>query len=92
LLDAERLQHVGELADLPVQVEVGERPPVAGLAFPDDRGGVAARGAHVAIEAVDADVELAVDEPLRVGGCQSSTCVHGRIHSSSPTGSSSWRG
>ena len=36
-LDAERLQHVRELADLPVQIEVGQRAAIAGLAFPDER-------------------------------------------------------
>ena len=64
LLDAERLQDVGELADLAMEIEVGQRAAIAGLAFPDERGLVAARRADVAIEAVDADVELAADEPL----------------------------
>ena len=49
-----------------MEVEVGQRPPIAGLAFPDDRGLVAARAAHVAVQAVDADVQLAADEPLRM--------------------------
>ncbi len=66
LLHAERLQDVGELAHLAVEVEVGQRAAVARLAFPDERGLVAARRANVAVEAVGADVELAADEPLRV--------------------------
>ncbi len=66
LLHAQRLEDVGELADLPVEVEVGERPAVARLAFPDDRGLVAPRAAHVAIDAVDAGVERAAEKPLRV--------------------------
>ena len=65
-LDAERLQHVGELADLPIQVEVGQRAPIARLAFPDDRRLVPPRPADVAVDAVDAGVERAADEPLRV--------------------------
>ncbi len=40
--DAVRLEHVGEPADLRVQLGVGERAPVAGFAFPDDGGFVAA--------------------------------------------------
>ena len=65
-LHAERLQDVGELADLAVEIEVGQRAAVARLAFPDDRGLVAPRAAHVAVDAVDAGVERAADEPLRV--------------------------
>ena len=65
-LHAERLQHVGELADLAVEIEVGERAAVAGLAFPDERGLVAPRTANVTIDAVDARVDRAADEPLGV--------------------------
>ena len=46
LLHAERLEDVGELADLAVQIEVGQRPAIARLAFPDERGLVAARPAR----------------------------------------------
>ena len=66
-LDAERLEDVGEGTDLAVEVPVGQRPPVARLALPDEGGLVAARGTDVPIEAVGADIELAADEPLRVG-------------------------
>ena len=65
-LHAERLEHVGELADLAIQIEVGQRAAVARLAFPDDRGLVPARPARVAIDAVDARVQRAADEPLRM--------------------------
>ena len=65
-LDAERLQHVRELTDLAVEIAVGQRAAVAWLAFPDDRRLVAARSANVPIDAVDAGVERAADEPLRV--------------------------
>jgi hypothetical protein len=66
-LDAERLQGVGEGADLAIQVPVGQRPAIARLAFPDNRSLVPARGAYVPVEAVRAGVELAADEPARVG-------------------------
>jgi hypothetical protein len=51
-----------------VQLAVGERAHVAGLALPDDRGLGAPPGIHaleVPVEAVVRDVELAADEPLR---------------------------
>jgi hypothetical protein len=66
LLHAQRFEDVGKLADLAVEVEVGERAAVARLAFPDDRGLVAARPAHVPIDAVDAGVERPAEEPLGV--------------------------
>ena len=65
-LDAERLEDVGELADLPVEVEVGQRSAIARLAFPDERRLVAPRATDVAIDAVDAGVQRAADEPFRV--------------------------
>src|SRR3977135_1391491 len=49
-----------------MEVEVGERPPIARLALPDDRGFVAACAPHVTIHAVDAGVQLSADEPLRM--------------------------
>ncbi len=64
---AMRLEHVGELGDLPVEREVGQRAPLAGLAFPDEGGLVAARAADVPVDAVHAGVELAAHEPLRIG-------------------------
>ena len=65
-LDALALQDVGELAHLAVQHLIRQDAAVAGFAFPDDGGLVAARAGEVAVEAVGADVELAADEPLRV--------------------------
>jgi hypothetical protein len=50
-----------------MQIEVGQRPSIAGFAFPDERRLVAARSAQVAIETVDARVDRAADEPFRVG-------------------------
>ena len=61
-----RPEHVGERGDLAKELEVGQRSAIAGLALPDDRGLVAARAAHVPIEAVHGDVQLAADEPLRM--------------------------
>ena len=65
-LDAERLEDVGKCADLTIEIPVGQRPPIARLAFPDKCGFVAPSCADVPIEAVDADIELAAGEPLRV--------------------------
>ncbi len=65
-LHAERLHHVGELTDLTIQVEVGQRPAIARLTFPDDRRLVAPRSPDVTIDAVDARVEGAADEPFRM--------------------------
>ena len=63
LLDAEAVQHVGELRDLLVQLAVGDvARDVRVVAFPDDRGLVGA-GREVAVDAVGGDVELAVLEP-----------------------------
>ena len=45
LCDSERFQNVRELRHLAVQVVIGERPRVARLAFPDDRGLVPSRAA-----------------------------------------------
>ena len=42
-LDAERLQHVRELTDLTIEIEVRQRAAIARLAFPDERRLVAAR-------------------------------------------------
>ena len=63
-LDAEALEHVGEAADLAVQLLVGEHARVARLALADDRGLVAAASLEVAVEAVVREVEAPADEPL----------------------------
>ncbi len=61
---AERLQPAGKGINLAVQVEVSQSPAVARLAFPNERCLVAPGGANVAIDAVDASIDLAADEPL----------------------------
>src|SRR5215203_5207087 len=66
LADSERLQDVRKLADLAIEIEIGQRAAIAGLTFPDERRLVTARGTDVAIEAVGGGVELAVDKPLRI--------------------------
>src|SRR5204862_3818943 len=63
---AELLQDVRELLDVDVQVPVGERAAIAGLALPDQRRFVAARRVDVPVEAVVRDVELAAKKPFRV--------------------------
>ena len=63
LLDAERFQDVGKLADLGVQFRVGDAVHVVlRFALPDD-GGLLAACLEMAVEAVDGDVELAVLKP-----------------------------
>jgi hypothetical protein len=68
LLHAEMLEHVAAKIHLAVQVPVGQRAAIAGLALPDDRRLVAARAGNVPIDAVHAGVELAAGEPLGVWG------------------------
>ena len=54
-LDAERFQHVGELADLLVQLRVGEFYDVVfRLALPEEGDLVARLGFQMAVQAVDA--------------------------------------
>src|SRR6185503_10679369 len=65
LPDAERLESVGEAADLAVELLVGQRPLLAGLAFPQDRRLVAPCGGEMAVEAVVSHVRLRADEPFR---------------------------
>ena len=67
LAHAERAEGVGEAADLVQQLGVGDRAGVARLALPVVGDLVAQAGGDVAVEAVDADVQLPADEPLRVG-------------------------
>ena len=63
-LDAARLQHVGKTADLGVQLLVSEFLVVLRIvAFPENGGLVTAFG-QVTVDAVVADVECAVLEPL----------------------------
>ena len=56
LLDAARLEHIGEAADLVVQLAIGDLAVVLGIvAFPDDRDLVAALR-EMAVDAVMGDV------------------------------------
>ena len=64
LLDAERLQHAGELADLAVEGVKGECALVAVLALPDEGQLVVARGLQMPVDGVVDDVRLGADEPL----------------------------
>ncbi len=82
LADAEVGQGVCGALDLGVQVGVRDVPGVAlGLADEVDGHLVAASGLDVAVDGVDARVELTVGEPLREGGLlQSSDCVKGVLH------------
>ncbi len=66
LSDAERLERVGEQADFAVELRVRERADLAGLAFPDERGFVAARPRQMAVERVVGEIGRSADEPLRV--------------------------
>ena len=64
LLDVAVAQHVGEAADLVVQLPIGDLLRlVRVVAFPDDRDLVAALG-EMAVDAVVGDVERAVLEPF----------------------------
>ena len=67
LLDAVLLEDVGELADLVLELGVGDRARVAGVALEDDGGLVALAGLDVTVDAVVGRVELAALEPLDVG-------------------------
>ena len=59
-------EHVCEFADFGVQLLIRVRARVAGFAFPDERGFVAAPGGEVTIETVVGNVYLAAAEPFRV--------------------------
>jgi hypothetical protein len=65
LLDAQLLEGVGELAHFAVELPVRVHPPVARLAFPDQRRLVGSPAIQVPVEAVVGHVELAADEPAR---------------------------
>jgi len=64
--DPQRFEDIGKLRDLAVEVVIGQRAAVAGLAFPDDRGFVASRSGEVAVDAIDTGVDFSADEPLGV--------------------------
>jgi len=69
LLDAKLLQRVGEAHDVLLQLAEGDLAAVVlRLAFPEVSDLVLETVLDVAVDAVVADVELAADVPLRVGG------------------------
>ena len=68
LADSELLQRVREPDDVALELRVGDLAPVAfWLAFPEIGGLVAATRIDVTVDAVEADVELPAQVPLRVG-------------------------
>src|SRR5207244_3793700 len=67
LADPDALQRVCEANDVTLKIAERDRAPLAlGLAFPEVRVLVAVAGLDMAIDAVEADVELAAEVPLRV--------------------------
>src|SRR6185312_10692883 len=64
LLEAEGLEDVGELADLPLELRVSDGPGVARLTFENNCGLVGAGRLKVAIQAVFRNVQLPAREPL----------------------------
>ena len=64
---AARLQHAGEADHQAMQFLIGEGSLLAGLAFPENRDFVFARGGQVAVQAVVRDVEFRTGEPAREG-------------------------
>ncbi len=66
-LNAEGLEGVGEFLHFGVKFGVGEAANFAGLALPDERGFVAARTAEMAVDTVEAEVELSAHKPLSPG-------------------------
>ena len=72
--DSVLLEHIGEAANFLVQLPVGQSAffsgftGLGGFAFPKNRRLVGSFGLEVPVEAVDADVDLAAEEPFGVGG------------------------
>jgi hypothetical protein len=75
--DPQLSERVRAAVHLPQELPVGEHAVVAGLAFPQDGRLVPVSPPDVAIEAVDGNVELAPDEPLRVGRRPLEQCAPG---------------
>jgi hypothetical protein len=67
LLDAHRLEHIGEAVDLFPELEVAVGALLAVLAFPQQRQLVLAPALDVAIQRVVDDVGLAAGKPLEEG-------------------------
>ena len=66
VLDAEALESVTASANFVGEHLVGQDARVAGLALPDQRGLVAARGVEMAIEAVVRGIDRTANEPFRI--------------------------
>ena len=81
LADAQLAKGVRHLARLGQELGVGDRPLVARLALPVVGDLVSQPVGHVAVEAVDADVQLAADEPLGERRLPLERCCHGSIQS-----------
>ncbi len=64
LLDPQRLESIGELLHLLVQLRVAEPAHLARFALPNNRGLVAAGSQRMTIDAVVAQVQLAAHKPL----------------------------
>ncbi|WDT70176.1 MAG: hypothetical protein MPW17_15625 [Candidatus Manganitrophus sp.] len=76
-------QDIGELANLPMEILVGQDARVARLPFPDDRRLVFPPALQVTVEAIVGDIDLAADKPLGEGGFHSKTFFHGLNQESS---------
>jgi hypothetical protein len=66
LLDAAGLEHVAELADLCVELAIGDLLIDVGIVALPDQGHLVAAGVQVAVQAVVGHVELAAGEPFDV--------------------------
>ena len=58
------LEDIGELADLPMKLTIGQNLFFPGLSFPDDRRLVGARGVKMTVQTVVGGVGLPSDKPL----------------------------
>ena len=67
LLHAQRLQHVGELLRLTMQLLIGQGTNFPGLALPDQGSFILTPGLHVAIQTIVRKIQLAADKPLGPG-------------------------
>ncbi len=65
LLDAERLQAIGELTNFAMQIGVGEFAFVARFTFPQDRRAISASFGNMFIKGVVASVGFTIAKPLR---------------------------
>src|SRR5512143_691580 len=66
LLDAKVAKNVREPVHLALKLPIGERATISRFSFPDECSLVATVTSHVAIDAVDRNVQLATHEPLGV--------------------------